>query len=145
VKTPTIPFTGGAGEALVALLGGRVEAYVSTGISVVGQVQAGKVRVLAVFQKGKYELFPDATSVFDAGYDATLAAEFYVIAPKGMPKDVQDKLVAASLQVVRSEEFLKFAKENGYSVDAKGPEALKAEIVQYSKIFSDLIKFLDQK
>ena len=145
VKIPTIPFTGGAGEALVALLGGRVEAGINTGPTVAGHVQAGKVRVLAVFKKGKFEFFPDATPVFDAGYDATLAAEFYVIAPKGMPKDVQDKLVAASLQVVRSEEFLKFAKENGYSVDAKGPEALKAEIVQYSKIFSDLIKFLEQK
>ena len=145
VKIVSVPFSGGGGEALVALLGGRVEAGINTGPTVAGHVQAGKVRVLAVFKKGKFEFFPDATPVFDAGYDATLSATYYVIAPKGLPKDVQDKLVAASLRVVRSEEFHKFAKANGCVADAKGPEALKEELVQQIKVFSDLIKFIDQK
>jgi len=145
VKIRTVPFTGGAGEAMIALLGDRVEATVGYAVTSLGHARAGTVRVLAVFMKGKYELFPDATSVVDAGYDVTLPAGFYVIAPKGLPKDVQDKLVAASLRVARSEEFLKFAKANGYVSDVKGPEAAKAELVQLSKIFSDLNKFLDQK
>jgi tripartite-type tricarboxylate transporter receptor subunit TctC len=145
VKITTVPFTGGGGEAMVALLGGRVEALAGHGVSTLGQAKAGKVKVLAVFKKGKYELFPDAVSVFDAGYNATLPSAFYVIAPKGLPKDVQDKVVAASLKAVRSEEFLKFAKANGYASDAKGPEAVRAELVQQSKIFSDLIKFMEQK
>jgi tripartite-type tricarboxylate transporter receptor subunit TctC len=70
----------------VALLGGRVEAYVGTGASTVGHAQAGSVRVLAVFQKGKYDLFPDATPVGDAGYDATLGPIYYAVAPKGVPQ-----------------------------------------------------------
>ncbi len=145
VKISAVPFTGGGGEALVALLGGRVEAFIATGAAVVGQVQAGTLKVLAVFKKGKYELYPDATSIFDAGYDATLPVSHFVIAPKGMPMDVQNKLVAASLQAVGSEEFLKFAKANGCIIETKGPDAAKAEIVQYSKTFSDLIKFIEQK
>jgi tripartite-type tricarboxylate transporter receptor subunit TctC len=142
-----VPFTGGGGEALVALLGGRVEAIGGFGSNIIGQVQAGKVRVLAVFKKGKYELFPGATPVFDAGYDVTLSVTYFVIAPNGLPKDVQDKLVAASLRVVRGEEFMKFAKTNGYVIDAetKGPAAAKAELLQQSKVFSDLIKIIDQK
>ena len=146
VKVTTAPFTGGAGEALIALLGGRVEAYASTGISIVGQVQAGKVRVLAVFQKGKYNLFPNATPVVDAGYDASLSSADYVIAPNGMPKDVLDKLVAASLRAMRSEEFNKFAKANGYVPDAdpKGPEAVRAELLPQTKLYSDLIKFIEE-
>ena len=99
-----------------------------------------------MFKKGKYEFFPDATPVFDAGYDVTLSAAYYMIAPKGLPKNVQDKLVAASLRVVRGEEFHKFAKANGYVADAKkGPEAVKEELVQQIKVFSDLIKFIGQK
>jgi tripartite-type tricarboxylate transporter receptor subunit TctC len=145
VRVATIPFTGGGGEALVALLGGRVEAYVGTGASTVGHAKAGKVRVLAVFQKGRYGLFPEATPVTEAGYDATLAPTYYAIAPKGLPKDVQDKLVNASLQVVRSDEFLKFAKENGYVVDPKGPEGVRDELMQENKTFSDLIQFIDRK
>jgi len=145
VKIATIPFTGGAAEALLALLGGRVEAYVSSGTGVVGHVQAGKVRVLAVFKKGKYDLFPEATPVGDAGYNVTLQGTYYVIAPKGLPKHVQDKLVAASLQVVRSEEFNKFCRANGLVVNVKGPESLKDELSWYGTMYSDLIKFIEQK
>jgi tripartite-type tricarboxylate transporter receptor subunit TctC len=143
VKITTIPFTGGGGEALVALLGGRVEATVGFGPGALGHVQSGKVRVLAVFKKGKYDLFPGATPVGDAGYDATLQATYYVLAPKGMPKDVQDKLVNASQQAVRSEDFLKFARDKGYDADPKGPEETRAELVYYGKVFADLLKFLD--
>jgi len=147
VKVTTAPFTGGAGEALIALLGDRVEAYASTGISIVGQVQAGKVRVLTVFQKDKYGLFPDATPVVDAGYDATISSIDYAIAPTGIPKDVLAKLVDASLRAVRSEGFNQFAKANGYVPDAdpKGPEAVRAELLPQTKLYSDLIKFIEQK
>lgn len=145
VKITPIPFTGGGGEALVALLGGRVEASVGTVVSSKTHVEAGKVRVLAVFKKGKYDLYPDGTPVADAGYDVTLTSAYYVIAPTGLPKDVQDKLVKASLEVVRSDEFLKFVKTKDYQLDVKGPEEVKAELVGYSKLFMDLVKYLDQK
>jgi tripartite-type tricarboxylate transporter receptor subunit TctC len=144
VKIPTVPFTGGGGEATVALLGGRVEGSVGYGASALGFVQSGKVRVLAVFKKGKYDLFPDATPVGDQ-YDATLPAAYYALAPKGLPKDILEKLVFASQKVVRSEEYIKFAKANGYVVDPKGPEEVRAELVQYGKTFAELITFINQK
>jgi tripartite-type tricarboxylate transporter receptor subunit TctC len=146
VKITPVPFTGGGGEGLVALLGGRVQGNVTSGAAgIAGHVQAGTVKVLAVVGKDRYEPFPDATPMVEAGYDVTLPYACYVLAPKGLPKDVLDKLVAASLQVARSPEFLAFAKTSGMVVDAKGPEAMKAELVSYTKVFSDLIKFIDQK
>jgi tripartite-type tricarboxylate transporter receptor subunit TctC len=145
VKMVTVPFSSGGGEALVALLGGRVEAFVNAGVNAIGHVQDGKLRPLAAFMKGKHPIFPNAVSLVDAGYDATLPITFYVVAPKGMPKGVQDKLVSASLQVAGGEEFAKFAKANTYMVDAKGPQALREEILQYTKTYADLIKFIDQK
>jgi tripartite-type tricarboxylate transporter receptor subunit TctC len=144
-KLVSVPFTGGGGEALVALLGGRVEATVGFGPGALGHVKAGKIRTLAVFKKGKYDLFPDAASVVDAGYDATLPAVYNVIAPNGLPKDVQDKLVAASLQAAKSEDFLNFAKSKGYIVDIMGPDEMRAELKQYSNTYTKLIKYLDQK
>jgi len=147
VKIVPVPFSGGGGEAMVALLGGRVEAATGFSSGVVGQARAGKVRVLAAFKKGKYETFPEATPAFEAGYDVTLSATYYVIAPKGLPKDVQDKLVAASLRVMRGEEFLKFAKANGYLLDPEPmkPEAVREELFQQMKVFSDLLKAGAQK
>ena len=145
VKITSVPFTGGGGEAIVALLGGRVESLIITPAAALGQVQAGKIRVLAIFTKGKFDLYPDAASVFDAGYDATLSLAYFVIAPKGIPMDVQNKLVAASLEVGRNEEFLKFVKARGFKLDMKGPEAAKADIIQNTKTFADLIEFVEKK
>lgn len=145
VRIPTVPFTGGGGEAVVALLGGRVEALATQAASVKGHVDAGSLRILAVFKKGRYDLFPEAESIVDAGYDVTLPAMYGIIAPKGMPRPVHDKLVAAALEATRSPEFLAFAKKNGYVVEGGGPEEFRKELDGYGQTFSDLIKFLDQK
>jgi len=142
VRIKTVPFTGGGPEAMVALLGGRVDAFVGSVSGNLGQVQAGKVRALAVFQKGKHEIFPEATSVVDAGYNTSLQVAFHVIAPNGLPKEVLDKLIAAAGQVARSEQFAKFSKPNDFKVDAKGPEAARTELRELGKEFAELIKFI---
>jgi tripartite-type tricarboxylate transporter receptor subunit TctC len=145
LKLRTIPFTGGSGEALLALLGNRVEATLFTGaVGIPGQVQAGKVRVLAVFKKGVYDPVPEAISTIDAGYKTTLSAQFYVMAPKGLPKEVLDKLVSASRQIINSPEYAKFATE-GYALDPKSPAELSAEIIRDTETFTELLKLLDQK
>lgn len=142
VNIPTVPFSGGGGEATVALLGGRVEGSVGYAAGARPFVEAGKARVLAVFKKGKYAMFPEATPVVDAGYKASLPASYYVLGPKDLPANVKDKLVKDSLQVVRSEEFLKFAEANGYEVVPAGPDEVKKEIAEYSETFADLINFM---
>jgi tripartite-type tricarboxylate transporter receptor subunit TctC len=145
LKLRTIPFTGGSGEALLALLGNRVEATLFTGaVGIPGQVQAGKVRVLAVFKKGVYDPVPEAVSTIDAGYKTTLSAQFYVMAPKGLPKEVLDKLVSASTQIINSPEYAAFAKE-GYALEPKTPAELSAEIIRDTETFTELLKLLDQK
>ncbi len=141
----TVPFTGGSGEALVALLGNRVEATLFTGaVGIPSHVQAGKVRVLAAFKKGVYDPVPQAQSSIDAGYNTTLAASFYVIAPKGLAPEVLDKLTKASMNIVQSPEFIQFSKE-GYALDPKGPTALREEIIRDTNTFSELLKVSDQK
>ncbi|MBZ9894371.1 MULTISPECIES: tripartite tricarboxylate transporter substrate binding protein [unclassified Mesorhizobium] len=144
-RIASVPFTGGSGEAMVALLGGRVEGYIGYGAAVVGQLNAGKVKILAHFQKGKLEYFPEAESVIDAGYDVSLRTANYVVAPKGLPDDVKNKLAEASKQVVMSDAFLDFLKKQGFLRDAKGPDEVKAELVQYGKDFSDLIQFIGKE
>ena len=145
VKIASIPFSGGGGEAVIAMLSGRVETLATQAPGVVSHVQAGNARVLAAFMKGSYYLFPDAASIVDAGYNVTLPAAYGVIAPKGMPKEITDRLVAASLEIAKSAEFNEFAKKHGYLVDAQGPEAFRKELDQYSVQFAELLKFLDKK
>jgi tripartite-type tricarboxylate transporter receptor subunit TctC len=144
-RVVTVPFSGGGGEATIAVLGGRIEAMANSGAGNLGHVKAGTLRALAVFTKGRYEPFPDATPVGDLGYNATMGSAFYVIGPKGMPPAVFNKLSNAALQVVRSDEFQNFAKANVYVADPKGPQDAKADIDQFSKVYADLLTFIEQR
>jgi tripartite-type tricarboxylate transporter receptor subunit TctC len=135
-----VPFSGGGAEATLAVLGGRVEASAGSVSVGAGQVAAGKLRPLAVFQRGKHAVFPDADSIDDAHGDVSILAEFYVFAPKGLPKDVLDKLVAASTQVGRSEDWAAFAKKQDFTPDVKGPEATKEDLLRQGRDFAERLK-----
>lgn len=140
----TVPFSGGGGEATLAVLGGRVEAMANSGAGNVGHIKAGKLRALAVFKKSRYEPFPEATPVGDK-YDATLGSAFYVIGPKGMPKPVLDRLEQASMQVVKSEEFMNFTRKFVYVADPRDIKGATDDIMNFSKVYSGLVKFIEQR
>src|SRR6185369_166458 len=69
IKLTHVPFTG-AGPAVVALLGGQIDAVSSGPATVLQHVKAGKLRVLAHWGNGKLEALPDVPSLKDAGYNA---------------------------------------------------------------------------
>ncbi len=95
IKMTHIPFTG-AGPAVVALLGGQIDA-VSTGPSTVLQhVKAGKLRVLAHWGTSRLEALPEVPSLKDAGYDAEYAQWSGLFIPSGVPEPVAQRLRAAA-------------------------------------------------
>ena len=140
----SVPFSGGSGEAIIALLGGRVEGLI-TGAAATGHYQAGKIHAIAVLQKDRDKVFADAQPSVDAGYSAPVPNEQFLIAPKGIPKVVLDKLTDASLKVLRSEEFIKSATSTGFIVKADGPIAAKESLLRYTKIYSEVQAFIEKK
>jgi tripartite-type tricarboxylate transporter receptor subunit TctC len=95
IKMTHVPFTGAA-PALVALLGGQIDA-VSTGPATVLQhVKSGKLRVLAHWGNGKLDALPDVPALKDAGYDAEYAQWSGLFVPAGTPEPVAQRLRAAA-------------------------------------------------
>ena len=91
VKLLHVPYTGG-GPAVVALLGGNVDA-ISTGPSTVIQhVKAGKVRVLASWGDQRLAALPDVPTLTEAGFNATFFQWAALFAPAGTPEPVLAKL-----------------------------------------------------
>jgi tripartite-type tricarboxylate transporter receptor subunit TctC len=94
-KLTHIPFTG-AGPAVVALLGGQIDA-VSTGPATVLQhVKAGKLRVLGHWGNGKLGSMPDVTSLKDAGFNAEYAQWSGLFIPSATPEPVAQRIRAAA-------------------------------------------------
>jgi tripartite-type tricarboxylate transporter receptor subunit TctC len=95
LKMTHVPFTG-AGPAVVALLGGQVDA-VSTGPATVLQhVKSGKLRVLAHWGNGKLESMPDVPALKDQGYPAEYAQWSGLFIPAGVPEPIAQRLRAAA-------------------------------------------------
>lgn len=144
IKIRTVPFSGGSGESVLALLGGRIDAMAGYTEGVIGHVEADLMRVIAVFQKGIYEPFPMATPVAEHGFaEATLPATNYIIAPKGLTSDLLQKLVDGTKAAVTSEEFKRFAKKAGLILNPLGPSEIRAELQKVSGTYAALIKYLD--
>jgi len=94
-KLTHIPFTG-AGPAVVALLGGQIDA-VSTGPATVLQhVKAGKLRVLSHWGNGKLASMPEVPSLKDAGFNAEYAQWSGLFIPSGTPEPVAQRIRAAA-------------------------------------------------
>ena len=90
-----VPYTG-AGPAVVALLGGQVDALSTGPATVLQHVKAGKIRVLGHWGNGKLESMPDVPSLKQAGYNAEYAQWSGLFVPAGTPDAVVQRLRAAA-------------------------------------------------
>jgi tripartite-type tricarboxylate transporter receptor subunit TctC len=95
VKLLHVPFTGG-GPAVVALLGGQVDAL-STGPSTVLQhVKASKIRILASWGDHRLASLPDVKTLSESGYDAIFFQWSALFAPAATPQPIIERLRAAA-------------------------------------------------
>jgi tripartite-type tricarboxylate transporter receptor subunit TctC len=100
-----VPYKGIA-PAMTDLLGGHVDLVVVTPSTVSTHVGSGKIRVLAVTSPTRHPLLPDVPTVKEAGIPGVESTSWYgLVAPKGTPKAVVDKLRAAFAEVVKIPEI----------------------------------------
>ena len=93
-----IPFTG-AGPAVVALLGGQVDALASGPATVVQQIHAGKLRALTHWGDHPLAALPGVPSLTQLGYPAQFAQWSALFVPAGTPDAVIQRLRAAAQKV----------------------------------------------
>jgi len=142
VKLNSVPYSGGGGEAMTALLGGHVDALCSTPLSIAPQVQAGKLRALLVFAKTGIPLFKGTPSSVESGYNVLQTTVYLVIGPKGLDKSIADFYYNAFSQAIKGPNFQKFAQENGFITDPIGPADMTKELDDWYKNYADLIREL---
>ena len=95
VKMTHVPFTG-AGPAVVALLGGQIDAVSSGPATVLQHIKAGKLRVLAHWGTTRLASMPEVPSLKDAGFDADYAQWSGLFIAQATPEPVAQRLRAAA-------------------------------------------------
>jgi tripartite-type tricarboxylate transporter receptor subunit TctC len=114
--SPWVP-SNGAAPGLQDLVAGGIEIVPCSLPEARSLIDSGKVRSLAIMDAKPATLYPNVPTLKDAtGSDWTLAAWRGIVAPKGLPKDIADKLLAALEKVHKSAEFNDFMKQRGFGV-----------------------------
>lgn len=139
VRFNHIPFSGG-GPSVTALLGGHVNAVSVSPPEGISHVQAGKLKILALFSETRLEMFPDVPTVKEQGIDFAMGMWRGLIAPKGTPPDVIKKLHDAFKQGMDDPVFLKNAKDMAVNLHYLGPDAFGKLMAADHEFYGKLVK-----
>jgi tripartite-type tricarboxylate transporter receptor subunit TctC len=119
---PWVP-SNGAAPAMQDLVAGGVDIVTCSLPEARPLIDAGKARPLAVMDTKASGLFPNVPTMKQAaGIDYSVSAWRGIAGPKGLPKDVSDKLIATIRKIWDSKEFKDFASSKGYGTEWAGGE-----------------------
>ncbi|CAD7037063.1 ABC transporter substrate-binding protein [Pseudorhizobium endolithicum] len=108
----------GAASGLQELLSGGTEIVPSSLVEARALIEAGRVKSLAYMSKERSKLFPDVPTLKEeTGSDWEFGAWRGIVAPKGLPDDIRDKLIAALEKVYNSEDYNKFLSAQGFGAN----------------------------
>ncbi len=136
-----VPYKGTA-PALTDLMGGQVDLMCDQTTNTTQQIKSGKIKAYAVTSAERLATFPDLPTAKESGLpDLQIGIWHALYAPKGTPKPVVDKLVAAAQQALADPGLQKRFAELGavlYPKDQQTPEAvaekLKSEIARWEPV-----------
>jgi tripartite-type tricarboxylate transporter receptor subunit TctC len=119
---PWVP-SNGAAPGLQDMVAGGVEIVPCSLPEARSLIDAGKVKSLAVMADKPAALYPQVPTLKSAiGSDWSTAAWRGIVAPKGIPNDARDKLVAAIKKIAASKEYTDFMASRGFGVIYAGPD-----------------------
>jgi tripartite-type tricarboxylate transporter receptor subunit TctC len=123
-----VPYTGTA-QAATDLLGGRLQVMFSPASTVLQFIAEGKLVALASTGLRRASAAPDLTTVSESGltgYDTS--GWFGLLAPAGTPRDIIERLAAASNEAAKSRDILASMAPLGFDMAGGSPEEFAAFI-----------------
>ncbi|WP_238876076.1 tripartite tricarboxylate transporter substrate binding protein [Achromobacter xylosoxidans] len=132
-----VPY-GGGGPAIQAVVGGQANMTWLSFAALRGQIQAGKIKPLAVAGEKRLPDLPNLPTVAESGFPGFVAYSWSgMFAPKGTPEATIKKLTQAFNTVLADADVKKKLEEAGFEIVASNGPALdayvKAEYDRWSK------------
>lgn len=135
-----VPYKGGA-PMMTDLLGGQLDVVVADLPTLMPQVKAGTVRLLAMASDKRSPLFPDVPTAAEAGLPGFEAYAWQALfAPAGTPPEIVRRLNAAFTTALKAEDVAPKITASGSQIVASSPEALRAFQAQELRKWQDLVK-----
>ena len=133
-----VPYKSGA-QASMGVLAGELNAVFDTLVSV-PQIQAGKLKALAVTTPERIAQLPDVPTMTEAGYPS-INSTFWLgfLAPPGLPQALVDQLYAATKTAMTAPAVLTALSAQG-SVNLPTPQEFAARISKENASYAEVVK-----
>jgi len=136
-----VPFKG-AGPASVALISGEISFMFSSTGSLVGLVQAGKVRAIAVTGPRRFPELPEVPTVAESGIPGYSATGWYgLFAPAGTPRELVRRISTEAARAYTNPQAKERLAQIGMDPVGSTPEEfvsfLRTEIAKWSKVVKE--------
>jgi tripartite-type tricarboxylate transporter receptor subunit TctC len=135
-----VPYKGD-GPLMVDLVGGRVHIAFATPGTAAPQVKDGKLRALAAMFPSRSALLPDVPTAAEAGLGKmSLTPWGGIFGPKGMPKDVVDRLARELAVVLKRPDVREAFGKLAFEPKSSTPEELTAILKQQTEIWGSVAR-----
>ena len=133
-----VPYKG-TGPAMNDLIGGHVDVMFSGISSARPFMESGALRALAVTGEARNSAVPEVPTFAEAGLAGVTASTYWgVLAPKGTPKDIIERVNAEFAKAMRDPDIVARVDQLGYLPIAGGPadyaDNLRSEIKKWSEV-----------
>ncbi len=139
IKLTHIPFTGAA-PAVVALLGGQIDAVSSGPATVLQHVKSGKLRVLAHWGNTRLASMPDVPSLKEAGWNAEYAQWSGLFIPAGTPEPIAQRLRVAASFAAQDAKVKEVIQNAGSPVQFQDAAEFEKYVHQDARVMVDVVK-----
>jgi tripartite-type tricarboxylate transporter receptor subunit TctC len=117
-----VPFNSSA-EGVTAVIGGNVDLASTEPPSAIGPKKEGRANILAILSEKRLDLINDVPTVKEQGYNLVFGGWNGILAPKGTPQDIVDKLADAAKKALEDEGLKKNCDTVGRPIEfLSGPE-----------------------
>ncbi|WP_176084029.1 tripartite tricarboxylate transporter substrate binding protein [Martelella sp. HB161492] len=142
IKLKHIPYSEGIGPAIASLVGGHVDAVITTPGAAKPQIDAGALKMLGVMDSKRFALFPDVPTfneALGAGTDTQMRAWAAIAGPADLPDDISSQLVAAFQAVAADPDFQTAMKNQGIMPSTMTGEEVQAMMKADDEMYAKLI------
>jgi tripartite-type tricarboxylate transporter receptor subunit TctC len=134
----------GSAEAIVAILGKHVDAFAG-GSDFAPYVKSGELRLLVTYGRTRYSVYPDTPTFRDLGYKTWMASPCVVVAPKGTPAPIVNKLHDAFKQSMDDAAFQRTLANLNMNMGYANPADSAKFISDLDELYAGFIKDIGVK
>lgn len=140
IKARHVPYRGAA-PAINDVIGGHLDFMITTTPSVRGQIDGGTLTALAITSEKRAAALPNLPTAVESGVPGYVANAWYgLLAPKGLPADIREKLETGCVAALQEADVAKKLIDDGATPSGMKSDAFRAFMAKERATWAEVIK-----